>query len=580
VVSFAEPARLGLLALPAAAAILAVVRHRRRLAQQRRLAAPAVWQRLVGGIPATGLARMLAWTVGALLLVLAVARPQWGELPAQESIRSRDLAVALDLSDSMLCEDVRPSRLARSIETIQRLLPLLEGNRLAVVIFAGEAYPLVPLTTDLGAVAVFLEGVQPGTVALPGSNLQRAVEGALELLPAEGEGRVLLLFTDGENLQGDVEAATSQLQSAAVRMLGVVAGTERGGPIPEHGGQGSLRYKRDQDGQPVITRARPEVLASIAKTTDGEVVELADPEVVTRLAEAIASLQTREVDSTRTVRRVERFPVFLMAAAAFLGLGFAFSPWRRLAAAVFVLACSTAVAAQDGASQPAPPQEPVAAEPLAAAADPAGFHKPAWWQRFIPGGSRRLARQGLARWHAGDLERATEAFAGAASLDHERVERLYDLGTGLAAGGNLEASLPLLATADQGGVPGAAYNVGTAALQVQQLEDALEWLRRAMLADPDDLEAKHNYELALRQRQRQQQQQQQEQEQEQQQQEDERQQEQQPQGGDQQPPPQPEPQPTPDSNQPLFAALDRAEAEARDEMRSPTPAAGKVEKDW
>jgi Ca-activated chloride channel family protein len=579
VVSFAEPARLGLLAVPAAAAVLALLRHRRRLAQQRRLAAPAVWQRLVGGIPATGLARLLAWTVGAVLLVLAVARPQWGELPAQESIRSRDLVVALDLSDSMLCEDVRPSRLARSIETIQRLLPLLEGNRLAVVIFAGEAYPLVPLTTDLGAVAVFLEGVRPGTVALPGSNLERAVEGALELLPEEGEGRVLLLFTDGENLQGDVEAATSELQSAAVRMLGVVAGSERGGPIPEHDAQGGLRYKRDQDGQPVITRARPEILASIAETTDGEVVELADPEVVTQLAEAIASLQTRQVDSMETVRRVERFPLFLIAAAAFLGLGFALSPWRRLATAVVILACATTVAAQQDASQPAPPQVPMPAEPSAAAIDPEGMPEPAWWQRFIPGGSRRLAREGVADWRAGDVPGATEAFAGAAWLDKERPERLYDLGTGLAAGGHLEASLPLLATADQQGVPGAAYNVGTAALEGQQLDDALQWLRRAMLADPDDLEAKHNYELALRLRQQQQQQQQQEQEQDQQQ-EDEQQQEQQPQGGEQQPTPQPEPQPTPDSNQPLFAALDRAEAEAREEMRSPTPAAGKVEKDW
>jgi tetratricopeptide (TPR) repeat protein len=221
---------------------------------------------------------------------------------------------------------------------------------------------------------------------------------------------------------------------------------------------------------------------------------------------------------------------------------------------------------------------PVPAEPVAAATDPSAFQKPAWWQRFIPGGSRRLARQGLASWHAGDVERATEAFAGAALLDHERAERLYDLGTGLAAGGNLEDSLPLLATADQRGVPGAAYNLGTSALQGQQLEEALQWLRRAMLADPDDLQAKHNYELALRQRQQQQQQQQQ-QEQEQQQQEEEQQQEQQ-QGSDQQPTPTPEPQPTPDSNQPLFAALDRAEAEAREDMQSPTPAAGKVEKDW
>ena len=181
-VRFAEPVRLGLLALPVLAGLLSLLRHRRRVEQQRRLAAPGVWKRLLGGIPSTGLLRLLMWSGAAALIVIAVARPQWGELPAEETVRTRDLVVALDLSDSMLCEDLRPSRLARSIETLQRLLPMIEGNRMAIVIFAGESYPLVPLTRDLSAVSVFLEGVQRGMVAMPGSNLERAVAGAIELL--------------------------------------------------------------------------------------------------------------------------------------------------------------------------------------------------------------------------------------------------------------------------------------------------------------------------------------------------------------------------------------------------------------
>jgi len=257
VVSFAEPTRLVLLAAPAVAATLAYFRHRRRLRQQRRLASPGVWRRLLGGVPSTGWIRLLSWSGAAALMALAVARPQWGELPAEETIRTRDLVVALDVSDSMLCPDLRPSRLARSIETLIHLLPEIEGNRVAVVVFSGEAYALVPLTTDLGAVAVFLGGVQPGMVALPGSNLERAVNSSLDLLPDEGEGRVLLLFTDGENLQGDVGDATAALREAGVGMLGVVAGTEQGGPIPEIDERGGVHYKRDADGQPVVTRASP-----------------------------------------------------------------------------------------------------------------------------------------------------------------------------------------------------------------------------------------------------------------------------------------------------------------------------------
>ncbi|MCW8984172.1 MAG: hypothetical protein OQK55_02435, partial [Thermoanaerobaculales bacterium] len=209
-----------------------------------------------------------------------------------------------------------------------------------------------------------------------------------------------------------------------------------------------------------------------------------------------------------------------------------------------------------------------------------------WWQRLVPGGSRRLARRGVNKWRQQKLDEATRSFAGAAELNPDRPERLYDLGTALAAGGRLEIATPLLAAADQGGVSGAAYNSGTAALVQSQPEAALEWLRRAMLADPDDLAAKHNYELALKMRDQQQQQQDQQQDQQQEQQDQQQEQEQQEGESETQPTPTPSqgqgaaPTPTPDPNQPLFAALERAEAEAREALRSPTPQAGKVEKDW
>jgi Ca-activated chloride channel family protein len=591
VVTFAEPSRLALLALPAAAVLLAIYRHRWRRAQQRRLASPGVWVRLLGGVPATGLARLLSWCGAAALIALALARPQWGEQPHEESVRTRDLVVALDVSASMRCEDVRPSRLTRSIETIQRLLPQLEGNRLAVVVFAGDAYPLVPLTTDLSAVGVFLEGVEAGMVALPGSNIERAVNAALELMPEEGEGRVLMLFTDGENLQGDVKTATTTLKQAGVGLVGVVAGTERGGPIPEIGADAGVHYKRDAGGQPVVTRAHPEVLASIADELDGEVISLSDTDVVHEVAAAIDQVRTREVTETRTVHRIERFPVFLAAAAALLFLGFALSPWRRLAAAAVMLALTMPAAAFAQSAAPAAGAPRVQAPPVAGDAAQAPLPTASWWQRLIPGGVRRLARSGIAHWSVGDLEGATDAFAGAADLDPEAPDRLYDLGTSLATSGRFETAQPLLEKAAEGGARDAAFNSGTAALEQAQVEAALEWLKRAMLANPDDVGAKHNYELALKMLEEQQNQQQQDQqeEQEQEQEDEENQQEQDQQNQEQQPTPTPSPSqegaapaptPTPNPNQPLFAALDRAEADAREAMRSPTPQAGKVEKDW
>jgi Ca-activated chloride channel family protein len=267
-----------------------------------------------------------------------------------------------------------------------------------------------------------------------------------------------------------------------------------------------------------------------------------------------------------------------MAAAVMLGLGFALSPWRRLAvAAAMTVPFLFVVPACAEEPDPAAAQ---ASQPAAAAPGPQGTATApapgvAWWQRVIPGGSRRLARAGLGGWKKGDLESAAGNFAGAAVLDPENPDRLYDLGTTLAVGGALEEATQLLARAHEDGVPGAAYNSGTASLKHQQAELAVQWLRRALLRDPNDPDTKRNYELALRLLEQQQQQQNQEQQQDQQ---DEQ---------EQQPTPSPSPAeggaaptPTPNPSSPVFAALDRAEAEARDQMRSPTPQASSVEKDW
>jgi Ca-activated chloride channel family protein len=593
VVSFADPGRLWLLVLPAVAAVAALWRHTVRRRDQRQLASPSVWLRVMGGTPATGLVRLLAWVAAATCLVLALARPQWGEVQEERSVRSRDLVVAVDVSDSMRCADIRPSRLVRSLEVLSRALPELEGNRVGVLVFAGDAYPLVPLTTDLEAVATFLDGVEPGMVGLPGSNLERAVNGAVDLLPDEGEGRVLVLVTDGENLQGDVDAAKQRLADAGVGLIAMVAGTEPGGPIQMTGDDGRVHYKRDGSGETVITRARPEVMAGLARDTEGEVLSVGDRDAARELASAVERLRTREVASTHRVERVERFPVFLALAMLGLVVGFAASPWRRLTAvaAVVVLLAAGTTGAQpaSGAAAPAARGAPAAttAGGTSAQAPPNAAEAPIpWWQRLIPGGSRRLARKGVTQYNAGKPAAAASDFAGAARLAPGNPTRLFDLGTALAAGGQVDAASGPLSEAEKSGVPGAAYNLGTAALAEGQAEPAVRWLRSALLANPDDPDVKRNYELALKLKEQQERQQQQQQ--------------------DRQPTPaptptagqptpspgsatptpsaggvaEPTPTPTPDPRNALYSALERAEAEARQKMQRPTPQPVKVEKDW
>ena len=180
------------------------------------------------------------------------------------------------------------------------------------------------------------------------------------------------------------------------------------------------------------------------------------------------------------------------------------------------------------------------------------------------------------------MEEATRAFAGAAMLDPENPERLFDLGTALGAGGQLEIAEPILEQAHTGGVPQAAYNSGTASLQHQKAEAAVKWLREAVLQDPDDVDAKRNFELALKLLEEQQQEQEQEQQEQEQEQDENQDEEKEPQPTPTPAPGEapPEPTPTPADNEALFQALERAEAQAREAMQSPTPQPSQVEKDW
>lgn len=584
-VIFAQPERLWLLFAVAGIVFLVLVRHRSRLVRQRKLASPAVWDRLIGGAPATGVWRMILWCAAAALIVLALARPQWGTMPEEVSIRTRDLVLAVDVSDSMQCPDVQPNRLARSLEIIRRALPGLGGNRIGVVVFAGEAYSLIPLTTDLEAVASFLDGVHPGMVGKPGSNLEAAVGAAVRLLPAEGEGRVVVLFSDGENLQGRIDAAASVLEEAGAGLLGVVVGTERGGPIPAFDASGAVHYKKNKEGQPVVTRAETATFEKMAEKVGGEVLVANGAQTEKELIAAVEGLRTREVQTEQKPRRIERFPVFLIAAALMVIGSFLLSPWRRRAAvALLLLALGVTPVEAQQSSPPIGPgaQVPVQGESAGQAQQPDPV---SWWQRWIPGGSRRLARAGVSGWEGGDAEKAVKNFDGAAQLDPENPERIYDLGTGLAALGAAEPAIALLAQAEEGGVAGSSYNAGTAALTGEQAEMAVEFLRRALLADGANPEVKRNFELALKMQQEQQEQEQEDQDENEDQKDEQEEQEEQDQ---QQPTPTPDPSgeqgpqptPTPDPNGGLFDALDRAEAEAREAMQTPVPQSGNVEKDW
>jgi len=202
-----------------------------------------------------------------------------------------------------------------------------------------------------------------------------------------------------------------------------------------------------------------------------------------------------------------------------------------------------------------------------------------------------MARAGMARWRKKNVAAAARQFAGAAALNPKNPNRLFDLGTAVAAAGDLKHAAPLLARAARTGAPRAAYNLGTAALGKKQADQAVSWLRKALLAHPNDPDVKRNYELALKllEKQKQDRKKQKKKGQDRKkpkdQKKDRRQQRNTP--GQATPTPTPTPaggakgaRPTPRPANPLYGALERAEASARAKMNRPTPHPARVEEDW
>jgi Ca-activated chloride channel family protein len=306
----------------------------RKAAVLRRFAETEMLKRLVAG---TSLPRQIVKMILLLLtvafLALSLARPQWGA--KQEIIQRKglDVVVAVDVSLSMYAEDIKPNRLARSKQEIQRFADRLNGDRVALVAFAGDAFLQCPLTSDYSAFRIFLDVLDPTLIDAPGTDIARALEAGLRAFPktsSAGKYRVMILLTDGEDHSGRALKIAEQAAEQGVIIHTVGIGSVTGVPIPVLDESGRKAYKKDARGNLVSTRMDPELLMQIAKATDGKFYH-AEPghfELLDVL-EAINSMEKQELDSKRFSRFEDRFQIPLAAALFFLVVEMLLSDRRR-----------------------------------------------------------------------------------------------------------------------------------------------------------------------------------------------------------------------------------------------------------
>jgi len=335
-VPFAEPrALLLLLLIPFLGILLTLVRIRRRRLLQR-FGQEELVTRLVEA-PGGGrwLVRVALLLLGTAFLSLALARPQWG--PKVEEVRRQgvDVVIAMDVSNSMLAEDVKPSRLARAREEVASLIDSLEGDRVGLVAFAGEAYVACPLTLDYAAAKVFLDVLDPGLVPVPGTALATAIRKSTAAFGSrERRYKVLVLITDGEDHEHDALAAAKEAGTQGVVIYTLGVGTGAGSPIPIRSAGGAPAYKQDRQGRIVTSRLDPVKLAEIAETAGGRYLPLTpEGREIREIQDRIARMEHRQVGSRFITTYEERFQIPLSLALGALileaGLGGRLFPRRE-----------------------------------------------------------------------------------------------------------------------------------------------------------------------------------------------------------------------------------------------------------
>jgi Ca-activated chloride channel homolog len=266
-----------------------------------------------------------------LLLVSAMARPQFGTRVETVRREGRDVIVAIDVSASMLAEDVAPNRLEKAKLAVASLLNRFEGDRVGLVVFAGQAFVQAPLTVDYAAATMFLRSISPSLVPVPGTDMREALTRAIDAFDdKDREYRVLIIVSDGEDHSDAYREPLERAVSEGIVIYTIGIGGTAGVPIPQFDATGNRQgFLRDSAGGVVLTRLEEGTLEQMATESGGRYVRITNASSqLNELADDIAGLGKREIDTAQFTQYEEQFQI-LLGAALILLTAESFVPERR-----------------------------------------------------------------------------------------------------------------------------------------------------------------------------------------------------------------------------------------------------------
>ncbi len=258
--------------------------------------------------------------IGIAFLIISLTNPKMGTKLKTVKREGVDVVFALDVSKSMLAEDIAPNRLEKAKQIISKTIDKLGSDRVGIIIYAGNSYPLLPITTDHAAANMFLQNAAPEMVSSQGTAINEALELAKTYYNNDEQtNRFLIIISDGEDHQEETKQMAQNLANEGVKIFTIGIGTEKGGPIPLRINGSMIGYKKDRKGETVITKRTPKVLEGIANAANGKYIDgNVTQKPVNIISEIIANAEKNEFETKQFADYKDQFQWFLGFGLLFL----------------------------------------------------------------------------------------------------------------------------------------------------------------------------------------------------------------------------------------------------------------------
>ncbi|MBO4453918.1 MAG: VWA domain-containing protein [Paludibacteraceae bacterium] len=259
--------------------------------------------------------------VALTFLIIAAARPQWGQNEHTEKRQGIEAIIALDISNSMLAEDVAPNRLDRAKQMLSKLIDRMTDDKVGVVVFAGDAFVQLPITCDYVSAKMFLNSIKPSLIKTQGTAIGQALSTSIRCFGEQSDAsRAIILITDGENHEDDAVAVATRAKEMGIKVLVVGIGKPEGSPIPV---AGTNNFMKDRQGNVVVSRLNEDMCREIAEAGDGIYVRCDNTNTATKaIQKELDKLATQEIETQVFTDYNEQFQSFALIALLLLVIDF------------------------------------------------------------------------------------------------------------------------------------------------------------------------------------------------------------------------------------------------------------------